>query len=55
MELGEEKKDSVTNRVAGYVCRNVLIGHNSCVTSIAVVHKETLYDLTYLVSCLLTN
>ncbi|XP_019642839.1 PREDICTED: uncharacterized protein LOC109484071 [Branchiostoma belcheri] len=42
--------DSVTNRVAGFICKNVLQGHNSCVTSVIVVGKEAGYDRAYLVS-----
>ena len=32
--------DSVTNRVAGFVCKHVLINHQSSVTSLAVVRVE---------------
>ncbi|XP_078482123.1 uncharacterized protein LOC100175309 [Ciona intestinalis] len=43
-------QDSVTNRVAGFICKNVLLGHTSCVTALALVHNEELYASTYLVS-----
>nr|CAB3260425.1 uncharacterized protein LOC100175309 [Phallusia mammillata] len=43
-------RDSVTNRVAGFICKNVFIGHASCVTALAVVHNPDLYSCTYLIS-----
>ncbi|OWF48420.1 uncharacterized protein LOC110453096 [Mizuhopecten yessoensis] len=32
--------DSVTNRVAGFVCKHVFAGHNSCVTSLVVIGRD---------------
>ncbi|CAK8695799.1 unnamed protein product [Clavelina lepadiformis] len=43
-------KDSVTNRVAGFICKNVLLGHTNCVTGLALVHNEDLYSSTYLIT-----
>jgi len=46
----EEVGNSVTNRVAGLICKNVLIGHNSCVSAMCVVNNSSLYNSTFLVS-----
>ena len=48
-------KDSVTNRVAGYICKDVLLGHTACVTALALVHNQSLYTATYLVSCAIAS
>ena len=42
--------DSVTNRVAGFICKYILGVHDSCVTSLAVIGREHGYDTTYAVS-----
>nr|XP_039255644.1 uncharacterized protein LOC120332461 [Styela clava]XP_039255645.1 uncharacterized protein LOC120332461 [Styela clava]XP_039255646.1 uncharacterized protein LOC120332461 [Styela clava] len=42
--------DSVTNRVAGFICKDVLLGHESCVTSFAIVDKEEEHGATYMLS-----
>lgn len=42
--------DSVTNRVAGFICKDVLTGHDSCVTSLAIVDKEEEHGATYMLS-----
>jgi len=44
-----QEGDSVTNRVAGFVCKYVFCEHESCVTSLVVVEKENSDDSTYLV------
>lgn len=42
--------DSVTNRVAGFVCKTVFAEHTQCVTGLAVVGRSAGYDTTYLIS-----
>ncbi|KAL4227310.1 hypothetical protein ACF0H5_012756 [Mactra antiquata] len=42
--------DSVTNRVAGFICKYVFCEHESCVTSLVVIEKEENTDSTYLLS-----
>lgn len=42
--------DSVSNRVAGFICKNILEEHDSCVTSLAVIGREKGYDSTFLLS-----
>ncbi|XP_071170422.1 uncharacterized protein [Mytilus edulis] len=42
--------DSVTNRVAGFICKSVFAEHTSCVTSLVVVGREQGLDSTYLLS-----
>ncbi|WAQ99882.1 MHCKB-like protein [Mya arenaria] len=44
------ESDSVTNRVAGFVCKYVFCEHESCVTSLVVIEKENSQDSTYLLS-----
>lgn len=44
-----QESDSVTNRVAGFVCKFVFAEHMSCVTSMVVIGKEHGMDTTYLV------
>ena len=39
-------KDSVTDRVAGFVCKYVLRQHSGCVTGLALVEDQ---DSVYLV------
>ncbi|XP_020913413.1 U5 small nuclear ribonucleoprotein 40 kDa protein [Exaiptasia diaphana] len=46
----ENTEDSVTNRVAGFVCKHVLTEHTNCVTGLAVVGKEVGFGTTYLIS-----
>jgi hypothetical protein len=48
-----QDSDSVTNRVAGFVCKYVFAEHMSCVTSMVVIGKEQGMDTTYLVSSVL--
>lgn len=48
-----QESDSVTNRVAGFVCKYVFCEHESCVTSLVVIEKENSDDSTYLVCTLL--
>jgi len=50
--LTKQEEDSVTNRVAGFICKHILSTHSSFVTSLAVIGKEYGYDTTYLVSML---
>ncbi|CAH3158443.1 unnamed protein product [Porites lobata] len=47
---GSKEHDSVTNRVAGFICKHVFTEHSSCVTGLAVVGKEAGYNTTYLLS-----
>ncbi|XP_048588846.1 probable U3 small nucleolar RNA-associated protein 13 isoform X2 [Nematostella vectensis] len=47
---GSKDQDSVTNRVAGFICRNVLTEHTNCVTGLAVVGKDAGYGTTFLIS-----
>ncbi|KAK7116215.1 uncharacterized WD repeat-containing protein alr3466-like [Littorina saxatilis] len=42
--------DSVTNRVAGFVCKGVLSEHYSCVTSLITIGREHGQDTTYVLS-----
>ncbi|KAL5004688.1 hypothetical protein ScPMuIL_018144 [Solemya velum] len=42
--------DSVTNRVAGFMCKHVLTEHMSCVTSLVVVGRDNGQDSTYVLS-----
>ena len=44
-----EEEDSVTNRVAGFICKSVFNDHSQCVTGMATVGKSAGYDTTYLV------
>lgn len=44
-----KEHDSVTNRVAGFICKHVFTEHSSCVTGLAVVGREAGYKTTYLV------
>eukprot|EP00105_Crassostrea_gigas_P018916 XP_011437175.1 PREDICTED: uncharacterized protein LOC105335121 isoform X1 [Crassostrea gigas] len=46
----KSESDSVTNRVAGFVCKFVFAEHMSCVTSMVVIGKEHGMDTTYLLS-----
>ena len=46
---GSKEHDSVTNRVAGFICKHVFTEHSSCVTGLAVVGREAGYNTTYLV------
>lgn len=50
----EEKQttemDSVTNRVAGFICKTVFTGHSQCVSGLAIVNKHGPYTSTYLLS-----
>lgn len=46
---GSTEHDSVTNRVAGFICKHVFTEHSSCVTGLAVVGREAGYNTTYLV------
>jgi len=46
----EQVGNSVTNRVAGLICKNVLIGHSSCVSSMCVINNSKLYKTTFVVS-----
>ncbi|KAK3736028.1 hypothetical protein QZH41_002746 [Actinostola sp. cb2023] len=43
-------QDSVTNRVAGFICKHVFTDHTNCVTGLAVVGKEAGFGTTYLIS-----
>ncbi|XP_076443785.1 uncharacterized protein LOC143282138 isoform X2 [Babylonia areolata] len=45
-----KESDSVTNRVAGFVCKCVLSEHLSCVTSLVIVGREHNQDTTYVLS-----
>ena len=45
-----QEEESVSNRVAGFICKYILTEHKSCVTSMCVVHKSFGYDNTFLVS-----
>ncbi|KAL8562628.1 hypothetical protein ACOMHN_011200 [Nucella lapillus] len=45
-----KESDSVTNRVAGFVCKYVLSEHLSCVTSLVIVGREHNQDTTYVLS-----
>ncbi|KAF6030822.1 hypothetical protein EB796_010866 [Bugula neritina] len=45
-----KEEESVSNRVAGFICKYILTEHRSCVTSMCVVHKSYSYESTYLVS-----
>ena len=47
---GSKEHDSVTNRVAGFICKHVFTEHRSCVTGLAAVGREAGYNTTYLVS-----
>lgn len=47
---GSKEHDSVTNRVAGFICKHVFTEHSSCVTGLAVVGREAGYNTTYLLS-----
>jgi len=42
--------DSVTNRVAGFICKHVFTEHSNCVTGLAVIGREAGYNTTYLLS-----
>ena len=44
-----KEHDSVTNRVAGFICRHVFTGHSSCVTGLAAVGRQAGFNSTYLV------
>ncbi|KAK3098170.1 hypothetical protein FSP39_016842 [Pinctada imbricata] len=44
------ESDSVTNRVAGFVCKYVFAEHTSCVTSLVVIGKEHNLQSTYMLS-----
>ncbi len=46
----EDKDDSVTNRVAGFILKKVLSEHTSCVTSLVVIERPDLYSTRYLIS-----
>lgn len=45
-----QKKDSVTNRVAGFVCKYVMSEHFSSVTSLVIVGRDHGQDSTYVLS-----
>ena len=45
-----QESDSVTNRVAGFICKYVLSEHLSCVTSLIIVGREHNQDTTFVVS-----
>lgn len=47
---GSQTGNSANNRVAGFICKNVLIGHSSCVSSIVIIDNPALYDRTFLLS-----
>ncbi|KAK2188036.1 hypothetical protein NP493_146g02006 [Ridgeia piscesae] len=42
--------DSVSNRVAGFICKNIFEEHDSCVTSLAVIGHDQGYNSTFLLS-----
>lgn len=42
--------DSVTDRVAGFICKNVLLGHASCVSAMCVIYNKDLYETTFLLT-----
>lgn len=42
--------DSVTNRVAGFVCKHVFAGHTSCVTCLVVIGRDQGMNSTYVLS-----
>ncbi|CAB4018379.1 U5 small nuclear ribonucleo 40 kDa [Paramuricea clavata] len=44
--------DSVTNRVAGFICKSVFSEHSNCITGIVAVEKDhrKRYDTTFLIS-----
>lgn len=46
----EGESDSVTNRVAGFICKYVFCEHESCVTSLVVIEKADSASSTYLLS-----
>nr|KAG5685672.1 hypothetical protein BaRGS_014479 [Batillaria attramentaria] len=46
----KKQGDSVTNRVAGFICKCVLSEHYSCVTSLVLVGRDHGQDSTYLLS-----
>ncbi|XP_064651058.1 uncharacterized WD repeat-containing protein alr3466-like isoform X2 [Lineus longissimus] len=48
LKHGDE--DSVTNRVAGFICKHVLNEHVNCVTCLEVIGREHGYDRTYVLS-----
>ncbi|XP_041369826.1 uncharacterized WD repeat-containing protein all2124-like [Gigantopelta aegis] len=45
-----QENDSVTNRVAGFICRYVFSEHLSSVTSLVVIGREYGFDRTYVLS-----
>ncbi|XP_046853532.1 uncharacterized WD repeat-containing protein alr3466-like [Xenia sp. Carnegie-2017] len=51
-EISKENVDSVTNRVAGFICQCVLSEHSSCITGIVAVEKSPRrrYETTFLIS-----
>lgn len=42
--------DSVTNRVAGFVCKYIMSEHFSCVSSLVLVGRDYGFDTTYVLS-----
>ncbi|XP_074652528.1 uncharacterized protein LOC141906930 [Tubulanus polymorphus] len=44
------EEDSVTNRVAGFICKYVLSEHMSCVTCMEVIGKACGYNTTYVLT-----
>jgi len=45
-----QPSDSVTNRVAGFICKYIFTEHQSTVTSLVVVSREHVGTGTYMVS-----
>ena len=45
-----QESDSVTNRVAGFICKYVFSEHESCVTSLVVIERNKDLNSTYVVS-----
>lgn len=54
-DFSHQEEESVTNRVAGFICKYTLSEHTSCVTSMAVVGRSHGYNGTYLVSGHISN
>ncbi|XP_022092949.1 uncharacterized protein LOC110980503 [Acanthaster planci] len=48
--MDSQAQDSVTNRVAGFICKNVLIGHSSCVTCLTLIGRDSGFGTTYMLS-----
>ena len=41
-----QESDSVTNRVAGFICKYVFSAHESCVTSLVIIMNQYLSPLS---------